>query len=65
MIGYLHQVAMTALLLCLTTPGLAAAAGNQCVSCHSDPARLIPAIREMLDSTMRMPGSSSLSEGEG
>lgn len=37
---------------------------NNCFACHSDPAKLIPAIREVMDCAEAIPVSGA-SEGEG
>jgi hypothetical protein len=43
----------------------AQAKASQCVQCHTTPARLVPAVRELQAAAARLPGSSELTAGEG
>ncbi|THB64796.1 MAG: hypothetical protein D6E12_14115 [Desulfovibrio sp.] len=38
---------------------------DQCFACHTNPARLIPAMREVLRANVGVPSGSAESEGEG
>ena len=38
---------------------------SQCVQCHTTPARLVPAVREIQAAAAKLPGSSELTAGEG
>ena len=49
--------------LFLVWGGLARA--SQCVSCHTTPAKLIPAVRELAESGVSLPRGSEQGSGEG
>lgn len=58
----------TALLLgftLLVCAWCAQAQASQCVECHTTPAKLVPAVRELGQAAKLLPGGSELTAGEG
>jgi len=51
--------------LAISLPAGAGGAVDHCVGCHTDPARLVVAVREVRTATKGLPTGSALFAGEG